>query len=66
MHEVNIRFQAINADALINVLAGIDIFSFFAFIPVFIKEKNFMLLTIGFAIRFPAMFAIIARHFAEN
>ena len=66
MYEINLRFQAINADALINVLAGIDIFSFFAFIPVFIKEKNFMLLTIGLAIRFPSMFVLIARHFAED
>ena len=63
LEEVNLRFQAINADALIRLLTHIDILAFiFSVIPVVMKRYSILELTISIGIRVLTILLLIGRH----
>ena len=61
---INLRFQALNADALVRILANIDVVHFLVSgLPARIKTRSTLFLTFAIFMRIPALFALIALRF---
>ena len=64
LQAIHLRFQALNADALVRVVAYIDVVHFLmSGLPARIKTRSTLFLTVAIFMRIPALFALIARQF---
>ena len=64
LQAINLRFQALNADALIRVVAYIDVVHFcVSGLPARIKTHSTLFLTVAIFMRIPALLALITRQF---